>query len=145
MKTILVRFFEHPEKTKQKLTHLDILNIAERIYAGKVDIAIHHFSKKNVDEIAEIMAYGLEYDECDSLCIIDSIECNIFEMMKIALDQAREQSQVSKITLLEIENTRVKSLNQTLGIYENEMHYTNLLPLKSTAVNDYLTIIRQNP
>lgn len=141
MKTILVRFFEHPEKTKQKLTLLDILNIAERVYPEKIDTIIHHFSMKNADEIAKVMAHGLEYDECDSLCIIDSIECNVFEMMKTALDQTCEQSQVNKITLLEIENARVKSLNQTLGIYENEMHYTNLLPLKSAVVNDYLTVI----
>ena len=83
----------------------------------------------------------MKYSIDDHLYFIEDRQVPVFELMKNAFISAGKSFQ-GKFTFVEVENGKLKAINQTMGIFDEQIHYTNLLPLVGSSINAYLDSIK---
>ena len=137
MNNIQVRLFEHPGNVKLRLSGLDVLHMGNRIYSQEINTRTHFIFTEESNAVVEILTEDFKQTNDDLIIILEELPCDVFTLVKQAYTAAGNQMSPKNLTIIEIENSKIKGLNKTMGIYDNQIHYTNIFPLKASSLNDY--------
>lgn len=136
MKTVHVVNIKHPDQGKG-LTVDQLLQVTNLIYSEEVQTSNNFFTETDPNLIGYLLDVAVAKSTNDYLYVIDGLDSYLLEMMSNAFIRAGKELKC-KITLMELTNGEVKSLTQTMGVYDGQIHYVNLLPMKANVINDYL-------
>ena len=140
MKNIDVLVFENPEANCLRLGQVELLHVANRIYSKEVTTQTSFFFNVETGLILALLTQQMKNSTEDHLYFIEDRQIPVFELMKNAFISAGKSFQ-GKFTFVEVEHGKVKAINQTMGIFDEQIHYTNLLPLVGSSINAYLDSI----
>ena len=141
MKNIDVLVFENPEANCLRLGQVELLHVANRIYSKEVTTQTSFFFNVETGLILALLTQQMKNSTEDHLYFIEDRQIPVFELMKNAFISAGKSFQ-GKFTFVEVEHGKVKAINQTMGIFDEQIHYTNLLPLVGSNINAYLDSIK---
>lgn len=141
MKNIDVLVFENPEANCLRLGQVELLHVANRIYSKEVTTQTSFFFNVETGLILALLTQQMKNSTEDHLYFIEDRQIPVFELMKNAFISAGKSFQ-GKFTFVEVEHGKVKTINQTMGIFDEQIHYTNLLPLVGSSINAYLDSIK---
>lgn len=141
MKNIDVLVFENPDANCLRLTGEQLLRVANRIYSKEVTTQSSFFFNVETGLILALLTQQMKNSTDDHLYFIEDRQVPVFELMKNAFISAGKSFQ-GKFTFVEVEHGKVKAINQTMGIFDEQIHYTNLLPLVGSSINAYLDSIK---
>ena len=141
MKNIDVLVFENPEANCLRLGQVELLHVANRIYSKEVATQTSFFFNVETGLILALLTQQMKNSTEDHLYFIEDRQIPVFELMKNAFISAGKSFQ-GKFTFVEVEHGKVKAINQTMGIFDEQIHYTNLLPLVGSSINAYLDSIK---
>ncbi len=141
MKNIDVLVFENPEANCLRLGQVELLHVANRIYSKEVTTQTSFFFNVETGLILALLTQQMKNSTEDHLYFIEDRQIPVFELMKNAFISAGKSFQ-GKFTFVEVEHGKVKAINQTMGIFDEQIHYTNLLPLVGSSINAYLDSIK---
>lgn len=141
MKEIDVLVFENPEVSKLRLTGVELLHVANRIYSKEVTTQTSFFFNTEAGLILALLTKQMKASADDHLYFIEDMNIPIFELMKNAFLSAGKTFK-GKFTFVEVIEGKVKTISQTMGIFDNQIHYTNLLPMVGGSINTYLETLK---
>ena len=141
MKNIDVLVFENPEANCLRLGQVELLHVANRIYSKEVTTQTSFFFNVETGLILALLTQQMKNSTEDHLYFIEDRQIPVFELMKNAFISAGKSFQ-GKFTFVEVEHGKVKAINQTMGIFDEQIHYINLLPLVGSSINAYLDSIK---
>lgn len=141
MKNIDVLVFENPEANCLRFGQVELLHVANRIYSKEVTTQTSFFFNVETGLILALLTQQMKNSTEDHLYFIEDRQIPVFELMKNAFISAGKSFQ-GKFTFVEVEHGKVKAINQTMGIFDEQIHYTNLLPLVGSSINAYLDSIK---
>ena len=141
MKNIDVLVFENPDASCLRLTGEQLLHVTNRIYSKEVTTQTSFFFNVETGLILSLLTQQMKNSTDDHLYFIEDRQVPVFELMKNAFISADKTFQ-GKFTFVEVENGKLKAINQTMGIFDEQIHYTNLLPLVGSSINAYLDSIK---
>ena len=141
MKNIDVLVFENPEANCLRLSQVELLHVANRIYSKEVTTQTSFFFNVETGLILALLTQQMKNSTEDHLYFIEDRQIPVFELMKNAFISAGKSFQ-GKFTFVEVEHGKVKAINQTMGIFDEQIHYTHLLPGVGSSINAYLDSIK---
>ncbi len=117
----------------------ETLEIANRIYSKEVKVENSFFNETNPLLISCLMEQHLKSQGSDILIIVHNIKCDLVELLTKAFNK-NDKKLPRQFTLVQIMDNKVTSVHQTMGVYNDHIHYANHLNLKAQAINEYLNL-----
>lgn len=136
MKTISLTYLSHPTNGKLKLSCGTLSEIAQGLYSEEVNVNSGFFYEEDATLIYYLLKQLIAKSNNDQLFIIDNIPFDMLRSMQYAYHEAGKPNTLSKYSFLEFKDGELKAFNQTLGIYDDQIHFANLLTIKGPAIMD---------
>lgn len=140
MKTVSVTYIGHPTNAKLKPTSTALLHAANRTFSEEVNTTNAFIYESDPMFIYMLLKQLLTNSTHDQLIITDELTCSLIQL----LDQAYVDSGKPKLwgsyTLVQFLNGELKSFNQTMGIYDHQIHYTNVYSQKGSSLVETLKV-----
>lgn len=134
MKTISLTYLSHPTNGKLKLSCATLSEIAQGLYSEEVNVNSSFFYEEDATLIYYLLKQLIAKSNNDQLFIIDNIPFDMLRSMQYAYHEADKPNTLSKYSFLEFKDGELKAFNQTLGIYDDQIHFANLLAIKGPAI-----------
>lgn len=134
MKTISLTYLSHPTNGKLKLSCATLSEIAQGLYSEEVNVNSSFFYEEDATLIYYLLKQLIAKSNNDQLFIIDNIPFDMLRSMQYAYHEAGKPNTLSKYSFLEFKDGELKAFNQTLGIYDDQIHFANLLTIKGTTI-----------
>lgn len=134
MKTISLTYLSHPTNGKLKLSCATLSEIAQGLYSEEVSVNSSFFYEEDATLIYYLLKQLIAKSNNDQLFIIDNIPFDMLRSMQYAYHEEGKPNTLSKYSFLEFKDGELKAFNQTLGIYDDQIHFANLLAIKGPAI-----------
>lgn len=134
MKTISLTYLSHPTNGKLKLSCATLSEIAQGLYSEEVNVSSSFFYEEDATLIYYLLKQLIAKSNNDQLFIIDNIPFDMLRSMQYAYHEAGKPNTLSKYSFLEFKDGELKAFNQTLGIYDDQIHFANLLTIKGPTI-----------
>lgn len=134
MKTISLTYLSHPTNGKLKLSCATLSEIAQGLYSEEVNVNSSFFYEEDATLIYYLLKQLIAKSNNDQLFIIDNIPFDMLRSMQYAYHEEGKPNTLSKYSFLEFKDGELKAFNQTLGIYDDQIHFANLLAIKGPAI-----------
>ena len=138
MKTINVTYIGHPTNAKLKPTTPALTQAVKGVFSDEVNTTHAFIYESDPMFIYMLLKQLLSSSENDQFIITDEVTCSLIQLLDQAYFDNKLTQFNSKYILVQFSQGELKSFNQTLGIYNGQVHYTNVYNQKGSVLIEAL-------
>lgn len=138
MKTVSVTYIGHPTNAKLKPTAPALIQAVKGVFSDEVNTNHAFIYESDPMFIYMLLKQLLSNSENDQFIITDEVTCSLIQLLDQAYFDNKLTQLNSKYILVQFSQGELKSFNQTLGIYNQQVHYTNVYNQKGSALIEAL-------
>lgn len=138
MKTINVTYIGHPTNAKLRPTVPALIQAVKSVLSDEIDTTHAFIYESDPMFIYMLLKQLLSNSENDQFIITDEVTCSLIQLLDQAYFDNKLTQFNSKYILVQFSQGELKSFNQTLGVYNRQVHYTNVYNQKGPALIEAL-------
>jgi len=138
MKTVSVTYIGHPTNAKLKPSSTALLHAANRAFSEEVDTTNAFIYESDPMFIYTLLKQLLSNSTHDQLIITDGVTCSLIQLLDQAHFDVKPPKLNSKYSLVQFLDGELKSFNETMNVYDQQIHYTNVYSRKGPTLVDAL-------
>lgn len=134
MKTVSVTYIGHPTNAKLKPTSTALLHAANRAFSEEVNTTNAFIYESDPMFIYILLKQLLTNSTHDQLIITDELTCSLVQLLDQAHFDVNPPKLWSKYSLVQFLNGELKTFNETMNVYDQQIHYTNVYSQKGPSL-----------
>lgn len=133
MKTINVTYIGHSTNAKLKPSNTALLAASQSAFSEEVNITNAFLYESDPAFIHALLKQLLLNDQRDQLIITDEINCSLIQLLDQVYSDIKPEKFQNKYSLVQILDGELKSFNETISVYDQQIHYINAYNQKGTT------------